>query len=276
MTRDAEMSATEYVELVLANFAAETDAWAISMLPAFAFQAVNQYSAPEHRDALRARWERGVRELLGGAEPGSEQQLSLARAFAGTAHSPEAVADLRGLLDGTLEIDGLAVDQDLRWLLINNLARLGEDEDRIAAELERDNTIMGQEKATGARAARPTAEAKAEGWRLAMLDGATPNETALAVVMSFPRIGQEDVLAPYVDRYLEAVPGIWDRLGAHRAQKALEFIFPRVLATQETLDKVDAWLAAGTDGLNPGAVRYVREARSDVARALRAQQKDAE
>ncbi|GAA3826575.1 aminopeptidase N [Nocardioides panacisoli] len=276
MTRDAEMSATEYVELVLANFAAETDAWAISMLPAFAFQAVNQYSAPEHRAALRTRWERGVRELLGGAEPASEQQLSLARAFAGIAHSPEAVADLRGLLDGTLEIDGLAVDQDLRWLLINNLARLGEDEDRIAAELERDNTIMGQEKAAGARAARPTAEAKAEGWRLAMLDGATPNETALAVVMSFPRIGQEDVLAPYVDRYLEAVPGIWDRLGAHRAQKALEFIFPRVLATQETLDKVDAWLAAGTDGLNPGAVRYVREARSDVARALAAQQKDAE
>ncbi|HWJ82117.1 MAG TPA: aminopeptidase N [Nocardioides sp.] len=276
MTRDAEMSATDYVDLVLANFAAETDAWGISMLPAFAFQAVAQYAAPEHRDALRTRWERGVRELLGQAEPGSEQQLSLLRAYATAAHTEEAVADLEALLAGSLSFDGLTVDQDLRWRLVDNLARLGvADDARIAAELERDNTINGQEKAAGARAARPAAEAKAEGWRLAMLDGATPNETALAVVMSFSRDGQAEVLAPYVDRYLEAVPGIWDRIGAHRAQKALEFIFPRVLATQETVDKLDAWLATGTDGVNPGAVRYVREARADVARALRAQQKDA-
>jgi aminopeptidase N len=56
---------------------------------------------------------------------------------------------------------------------------------------------------------------------------------------------------------------------------ALEHIFPRLLATQSTLDAVDAWLAGNTDEVNPGALRYVREGRADVARALAAQARDA-
>ncbi|MFC7500996.1 hypothetical protein, partial [Nocardioides sp. GCM10030258] len=75
--------------------------------------------------------------------------------------------------------------------------------------------------------------------------------------------------------YLAEVAGTWERLGAHKASVALEFIFPRILATQATLDAVDAWLADNADTVNAGAVRYVREGRADVARALAAQAFDA-
>jgi aminopeptidase N len=50
-------------------------------------------------------------------------------------------------------------------------------------------------------------------------------------------------------------------------------MFPRVLATQQTLDTVDAWLASTS--ANAAARRLVSEGRDDVARALAAQRCDA-
>ncbi len=276
MTRDAEMSATAFVELVLRNIAHETDSWGISALPAYGAQAVHMYSAPAHRAALRARWEGGMRGLLEEAEPGTDHQLTFAHSFAAVAHSDEAVADLEAMLDGSLTFEGLALDQDLRWVLLANLARLGRADDaRIDAELARDNTIVGKEKAAAARSAQPTPEAKARAWEQAMLDPSVPNATQREVVRSFMRHGQEEVLAPYVDRYLADVAGTWDRLGAHKAAEALEYIFPRILGSAEMLARVDAWLETEAASVNPGAVRYVREGRADVARALAAQARDA-
>ncbi|HEY0953005.1 aminopeptidase N [Nocardioides sp.] len=274
MTRDAEMSATDFVALVLANIGQETDAWGVSRIPTYALQAVNLYSAPEHRAELRQRFESGLRELLLAAEPGSDQQLTFARTYAAVAHSDQAIADLEALLDGGLEIEGLAVDQDLRWTLVTALAVNGREGDRIETEAAADNTISGQEHAAAARASRPTAEAKAEAWELAMVRDDVANETQRSVVLAFQRVGQDDVLAPYVEKYLEAADTMWEEKGTQRASTALEFIFPKQLASQELLDRVDAWLESSS--ANPAAKRYVREGRADVARALAAQVKDAE
>ncbi len=274
MTRDAEMSATDFVALVLSAVGQESDAFGVSRIPAYAAQAATSYSAPEHRAALRATWEQGLRRLLEDAEPGSDHQLSFARAFAASAHTDAALADLEGLLDGSLALPGLAVDTDLRWTLLHGLARAGRaDAERIAAELERDQTISGQEHAAAARALRPSAEAKAEAWEIAVVRDDVANETQRSVVLAFQVFGQDDVLAPYVERYLETAETIWEDKGTQRASTVLEYMFPKQLASQELLDRVDSWLE--TSGANPAAKRYVREGRADVARALAAQDRDA-
>jgi aminopeptidase N len=274
MTRDAEMSATDFVHLVLANIGSETDAWGISRIPVYAAQAANSFSAPAHRSALKERWERGLRALLADAAPDSDQQLTFARTYAGAANSDIALADLEELLDGTLAFDGLAVDQDLRWVLITALARAGRAGDRIETELAADATISGQERAAAARAARPTAEAKAEAWEAAVVRTDTANETHRSIIGAFNAHGQDDVLAPYVATYLTAAETLWEHLGTHKASVALEGLFPRQLASAELLEQVDAWLATTT--ANPGAKRYVAEGRADVARYLAGQAKDAE
>ena len=274
MTRDAEMSATDFVELVLSAVGEETDAFGMSRIPSYAAQAVNSFAAPENRPRLKARWEQGVRELLDAAAPGSDHQLSFVRAYAAAAHSDEALTTLEGLLDGSVTFEGLAVDTDLRWTFVTSLARAGRaDGDRIAAELQRDNTISGQEQAAAARASRPTAEAKAEAWEAAIVRDDVANETQRSIVLAFQCPGQDDVLAPYVEKYLAAADTMWEDKGTQRASTALEYIFPRPLASQELLDRVDAWLESSP--ANPAAKRYVREGRDDVARALAAQEKDA-
>ncbi|GAB2444821.1 aminopeptidase N [Nocardioides hungaricus] len=275
MTRDAEMSATDFVELVLSGIGSETDAFGVARIPTYAALASTLYAAPANRATLRETWEQGLRKLLENAEPGSDHQLSFARAYAAAAHTDTALADLEGLLDGSLAFDGLAVDTDLRWTLLGGLARNDRaDGARIDEELERDNTISGQEHAAAARAMRPTAEAKAEAWEIAMVRDDVPNETQRSVVLAFQQFGQDEVLAPYVERYLAAADTLWEEKGTQRASTALEFIFPKPLASPELLDRVDAWLESSP--ANPAAKRYVREGRADVARALAAQARDAQ
>ena len=273
MTRDGEMRARDWVDLVLANIGEETDAWGVTKIPASTALAVNFYSDPAHRPELRARWESGLRELLLAAESGSDRQLTFARSYAGAAHSDAAVGDLVGLLDGSFTVEGLAVDQDLRWELITALAKVGRFGDaEIDAELEADNTISGKEKAAAARVAQPRAEAKEAGWT-AMMDPATPNETAREMTLSIFRFGQEGILAPYLDKYLEAAGTAIDTLGFHKASVVLEYGFPKTLASPATMARLDEWLADNT--APKGAVRYVGEARAEVARALDAQAFDA-
>ncbi|MGZ4457280.1 MAG: ERAP1-like C-terminal domain-containing protein, partial [Nocardioides sp.] len=275
MTRDAEMSATAFVTLVLSAVGQETDAFGVSRIPGYAAQAVSSYSAPATRAALKATWEQGLRELLGNAPAGSDHQLSFVRAYAAAAHSDAALADLEGLLDGSLSFDGLAVDTDLRWVLLNGLVRGGRaDKARIDDELARDNTISGQEHHAAALALRPTAEAKAEAWTGAVERDDIPNETQRSIVLAFQVAGQEEVLAPYVEKYLAVADTMWEEKGTQRASTVLEYMFPRPLASQQLLDRVDAWLESSP--ANPAAKRYVREGRSDVARALAAQAKDAQ
>ncbi len=274
MTRDAEMTATDFVRLVLHGLTTETDVMALTRLPAYARQAVERFSAPANRARLRSTWETGLRRLLDSAEAGSDRQLAFTRAFAAASHSDESLDLLEGLLEGTYSYDGLEIDTDLRWTLLTVLASRGRVEaDRIEAESARDNTISGQEAAATALTVRPTAEAKEQAWQDAVVRDDVANETQRSIAVAFPTSGQEDVLAPYLERYLETAETIWEEKGTQRASTALEYMFPLPLASTESLAMVDNWLA--TSQANPAAKRYVREGRAEMARALAAQAKDA-
>ncbi len=274
MTRDAEMRASDFVSLVLQGVGSESDLTAVGRLPQYAKQAVDTFSAPAHRAALQHTWEQGLRKLLENAAPGSDHQLSFARAYAASARSEHALDLLAGLLDGSQSVAGLVVDTDLRWSLVSALAARGRaDQALLDAELARDNTISGQEHAAAARAMLPTPEAKESAWHDAVVRDDVPNETQRSIAVSFQVSGQDDVLAPFVDRYLDVAATIWEKKGTQRATVVLQGLFPRALCTQETLDRVRGWLA--TTNANPAAKRYVGEGAADLERALAAQALDA-
>ncbi|NUS52602.1 MAG: aminopeptidase N, partial [Nocardioidaceae bacterium] len=225
--------------------------------------------------------------LLDGAAPGSDKQLTFVRSMAGTvgkrippssyggsARSAEALDFLAGLLDGTVTLDGLTVGADLRWTLLTALAARGRaDRDRVLAELAEDNTISGKERAAAALAVIPSTESKEEAWQDAAVRDGVPNETQRSIAYVFDTSAQHDELAPYLERYLETAETIWEDKGTQIASTMLEYMFPRALAGRETLERVDAWLAASK--ANPAAKRYVVEGRDDVARALRTREYNA-
>ncbi len=265
MTRDAELSAADFVSLVLAGVATENDLTAVGSLLRQGSSAVNVYTSDAGRPALAQRWESGLRQLVDAAEPGSDHQLALVRAFATASSGPDR---LREILQGALP--GLQIDTDLRWSLITALARVGDaDIAEIEQTLEADNTISGQERASAARAIRPLAEAKAKAWRIVVEEDATPNETRRQTAYAFQVSGQAELLEPYVDRYLQMAETIIEDKGVWIGQNALVALFPSANPSAGALAKVDAWLESTQAG--PAARRYVSEGRDDLARALRAQ-----
>jgi aminopeptidase N len=274
MTRDAEMRASDFLTLVLAGVGTETDMTAVASLLRQATTAVHLFAAPENQATLAARWEAGLRSLLHVAASGSDHQLALARAYARAATSEQALDLIEGLLTGEASLHGLQVDADLRWTLVSALARTGRyGEADIAAELERDNTISGQENAAAARAMRPDAEAKRRAWEDAVVRDDVANETQRSIAAAFQVHGQEELLLPYVDTYLDVARRAWEDKGVQRATIILLYLFPRALTRPDVLEKVDAWLA--DESVPAAARRLVGEGRSDLVRALTAQSFDA-
>ncbi|MEU8886569.1 aminopeptidase N [Streptomyces sp. NPDC048442] len=273
MTRDGELATRDYLSLVLSGIAKESDIGVVQSLHRQVKLALDLYAAPAWREAGLAQWTEATLAHLQAAEPGSDHQLAWARAFAATARTPQQLDLLRGLLEGTESVEGLAVDTDLRWAFVGRLAAVGVmDEDEIAAELERDNTSAGKQHATSARAARPTDEGKAAAWASVVESDKLPNSLQEAVIGGFVQTDQRELLAPYAEKYFAAVKGVWDSRSHEIAQQIAIGLYPALQVSQETLDATDAWLASA----EPSAAlrRLVSESRAGVERALKAQAAD--
>src|SRR5699024_5356848 len=161
--------------------------------------AVNSFTDPRLRDRVRSRVADELWHLIEAAEPGSDSQFQLLKAYAGQACSPEHVQALRGLLEGRTELPGLSIDADLRWDLLIALAALGEaGEEEISGELERDRTATGRNSAATARAAVPTAAAKESAWQEVVVAADLHNAVQTAVIVGFTRGQDPAVLVPCV------------------------------------------------------------------------------
>ena len=274
MTRDGELATRDYLALVLSGVAKESDIGVVQSLHRQVKLALELYAAPDWRETGLARWTEATLEHLRAAAPGSDHQLAWARAFAATARTDAQLDLLAGLLDGSETIEGLAVDTELRWALVERLAATGRaDEAEIAAELERDKTSAGERHAATARAARPTEAAKAEAWASVVEGDKLPNAVQEAVIGGFVQTDQRELLAPYAEKYFAAVKDVWNSRSHEMAQQIAVGLYPALQVSQGTLDATDAWLSSA----EPSAAlrRLVTESRAGVERALKARAADA-
>ncbi|MDX2853223.1 aminopeptidase N [Actinacidiphila glaucinigra] len=274
MTRDGELATRDYLELVLSGIGKESDIGVVQSLHRQVKTALELYAAPEWRETGLARWTEATLEHLRAAAPGGDHQLAWARAFAATARTKEQLDLIAGLLGGTETIEGLDVDTELRWSLLERLAATGRaDEEAIAAELGRDATAAGERHAATARAARPTAEAKAEAWASVVEAETLTNAVQEAVIGGFSEPDQRELLAPYTQRYFAAVSDVFSSRSHEMAQQIIVGLYPALQVSQDTLDATDAWLAAADPA--PALRRMVTECRAGVERALKARAADA-
>ena len=164
MTRDGEMGARRFVDLVLSALPGESDSTLLRTLVHQLTTAVAMYVDPARRADTRRQTLARLWDLARAADPGSDAQLQLVSAASSFTTTGDDTAYLSGLLDGSEVIDGLAVDTELRWALLTGLAGAGAaDEAAIAAELKRDDTATGRGRAARARASMPTVAAKGGG-----------------------------------------------------------------------------------------------------------------
>ncbi|MFG2716808.1 aminopeptidase N [Streptomyces sp. NPDC048416] len=275
LTRDALMPARDFVALVLAHAGRESDIGVLQMLHSWARSAVVHYAAPAWRTEGGAQLASGALHELRLAEPGSQHQLTWARFFAATAVSGSDFQLLQGLLAGTAKIDGLDVDQELRWTLLEPLAAHGVvEESAIDAELARDDTASGKRHHVRCLAARPSAAVKAQAWAQVVESDQLSNALVEATISGFDQPSQRELTAPYAPKYFEAIERVWADRSIQIGMDVVRGLFPGLQDDEATLKATDTWLAAHADAA-PALRRLVVEARDDLARALRGQACDA-
>jgi len=273
MTRDGEMAARDYVALALAGISRESEIGVVQSIQLKVTSVIDRFADPAWAPEGWARLAEFAAGAMWAAEPGSDLQLAWTRAFAGAARSDGDVALVRGLLDGSVVVPGLAVDAELRWSLLQSLVAVAAAGDaEIDAELQRDPTASGQRRAATARALRPTLEAKAEAWRQATEDDELPNAINEAIIAGFHHPGQHELAAAYVRPYFDVIRDVWERRTSEVAQNVVVGLFPDAIAPS-TVEAADAFLER--DDVPAPLRRLVSEGRDDVLRALRARERDA-
>ncbi|MFI6682344.1 aminopeptidase N [Streptomyces sp. NPDC050485] len=275
LTRDALMPARDFIALVLTHAGREEEIGVLQMLHAWAQSAVVHYAAPAWREEGGRLLAEGALHELRLAEPGSEHQLTWARFFAATATTDSDFQLLKGLLASSAKIDGLDVDQELRWSLLEPLASHGiADESAIDAELARDDTASGKRHHVRCLAARPSEAVKAQAWAQVVESDALSNALVEATIAGFGPPSQRELTAPYAPKYFEVIERVWAQRSIQIAMDIVRGLFPGLQDDERTLAATDAWLTGHQDAA-PALRRLVLEARDDLARSLRGQACDA-
>ncbi|MFD6423046.1 aminopeptidase N [Streptomyces sp. NPDC060198] len=275
MTRDGLMPARDFIALVLAFAGRESDIGVLQMLHNWAHSALTHYVAPSWREEGGRLLAEGALRELRLAVPGGQDQLTWARFFASSASSDEDLRLLGELLDGSAVIDGLDVDQELRWAFLFPLAARGvADEAAIEAELTRDDTASGKRHQVRCLAARPSAAVKDQAWAAVVESDRLSNALVEATIAGFVRPSQRELLAPYAGKYFAAIERVWKERSIQIGMDVVSGLFPGLQDDPATLEATDAWLKEHEDAA-PALRRLVLEARDDLARALRGQECDA-
>ena len=167
-------------------------------------------------------------------------------------------------------VDWLAqddVDQAVRWAAVHRLAELG-DPSYVDPEAERDKSVSGHHAALAARAAVPTAEAKAATWER-LMGGELSTHELDAVGAAFWGWEQAELVQPYLTRYLTDGLALAQRSGQAMAD-SIGDIFPRLpLARDVRRELRDAVADALATGEVPTVLaRAWNDALDDLDRTL--------
>jgi aminopeptidase N len=158
------------------------------------------------------------------------------------------------------------VDPRVRWAAVHRLAELG-DPSHIEPESARDASVFGHHAALTARAAVPTAEAKAEAWAR-LMSGDLGNHEFDAVAAGFWGWEQADLVRPYLTRYVTDGLDLARRSGQGMGD-VIGDAFPRLPLTPDVRRELRAAVSSALEGDVPTVLaRSWNDALDDLDRTL--------
>ncbi len=228
MLLNGEASATEIVDCLTGVLAVETSASVVEPFLNLAVEAASLWSSPDEQTALLRRVAATCRAL------GSEYRKGSLRSFARTAANVEQVEWLQ------LEA---GEDVDLQWRALVRKAQLGVPVAAAAdALLAKDPDPEAWVSRLQVQAATPDAADKAAVWQKLVTERAVPLASVHQVATPFWSAGQDDLLTPYAERFLELVPNFYDG-GAMPAMTFTKALFPLYGVDGAYADRADALAA---------------------------------
>ena len=275
MLRDAEVSTKEFMTLVINGIGEESDIGVIQQLLLQLRTAIDMYADRNKRSDYLLTLAEKLKNNWQISEPSSDRQLAFLRAWVQVAQTEEDLATISKILEGEEVIGGLKVDPEIRWTLLRRLVVTGKASNKeIEAELALDSTAMGQEQAAGACAALPSKSEKEKTWKEVTTNQKLTNSEIHSMLAGFHYVDQIEVLTEFVDLYFDSVTTLWNARTHEIGQSLVTGLFPVTVVSEEVIAKAETFLNNNPE-LPIGAKRIIIEQKDSLARAIRAQKKDA-
>ncbi|MFT5132725.1 MAG: aminopeptidase N, partial [Gammaproteobacteria bacterium] len=141
--RDAKLSLIDYADIVLANIAGETNLKTLSQVTGtisdtIAYLYLFDLEENSSRDWYRDRFEAVAWDKLQSYQKQIDLQKIWFDHYVSIVHSAEGLGKLKAQLNGELDVEGLVLDQDRRWGLVQRLSAHAYTgiEDILVKELE--------------------------------------------------------------------------------------------------------------------------------------------
>jgi aminopeptidase N len=245
----------------------------VSLVLGAASRALSLYADP---DWAASGW-RAINELCRAqayaADPGRPLQLTWVRSTADAARTPQDAAVVSAWYAGEDRPDGLVVDADLRWRLLEALVRNGAaGEAEIDAEVDRDRSVGGAHHSMMTRAQIADPALRPRVWQTLTSDTELPLETRVYAAYWYAHPALAAVTPDHMTDYLSILDSMWAEQGREFARAFANHAFPRGQVSEASLAAIDAWQAEG--GHAPALARAVQEGRDALARAMRARARD--
>jgi aminopeptidase N len=269
MVRDGQHPSTDFLDLVREVLPREADDQIVEAALDAARGAIAHY-VPEARRVPAARaFVHTALEVQDRLPAGDLRRLWL-RAAIGALADPDDATRLTGLLDGTLAVPEVVVDQEMRWGIVTAASAFGlaGAAERTVDERQRDRTDRGERFALTASVSAPDAALKAEAWVRIHADGYGSLHRTRAAMAGFNHAHQAALLAPYVEAFFAAAPGV---VASHEHAFSNAYVarlFPGYRVEEEIALRARALADAERDRL-PTLRRLLLEAADDLERALR-------
>jgi len=190
-----------------------------------------------------------ARERLALPENSEEEQIIWFGLLHETALLPDELDYLHALITGTESIASLEIDQEKRWNIIARLMAFGhsEAEPLFSREKELDKSDLGQKKAFMVEASRPQSTAKETCWKAFTEQSSHSTDYLRYGMKGFQWRTQKDLLAPYVDRFFEALEKVYTERDVHYSGAFGHALFPQWNQTLGMLEKIEKFLAEKGD-----------------------------
>ncbi len=160
--RDAELAPVAFIDWALPLLGEEQDDIVLAGLLARVEAAFRRYLDDAQRAQVAPRLERTLSEAMLAVEAPQSRRIQLFRTYAALAWTPEAVADLQRMLEGGLQLPGVALGARERFRLVTRLVQRGQPAGAglLAALADEERSDDARRYAFAAIAATPGAQAK--------------------------------------------------------------------------------------------------------------------
>jgi aminopeptidase N len=254
MTRDGEYPAEKFIGVSLKALSTEKESTTFRYALSQVEQAAKHYVANRRRADVLTVIAGSLWDLATVAAPGSDEQFQLVSAYLTYGTDADFEDHARGLLNGQLRLNGLDVDNNLRWSILVALA----DKDLLAdGEIDRElaarDTTENREFAYQAKAQIPSADAKEWAWNAALNDDTLTNAQIEGVSSGFSSTDRPELYAGYVDRFFDKVEWIWKNKSFHMAEVLLVGtnrgygLYPGFAAPADLVAAGERWLTTHAD-----------------------------